>query len=1348
MASTDGIRFQRPIGAPADTNELEYVAALHQTELKDIRVNGTVNAKDIRNYLTSRHGVYVDHTVLEKRIIKELCGTFVPEDDQSSQFTPKKNQGDEEPQAMMDLCQMVALLCIPFLRQEDINEAAKGNNPLTHGMAENVMKLILEELELNGVDITQFRAVDENFETGTRITPKLVQDMLETYGEYHVPQDILKEMVRACGENNTSGSKDDDGSGSDSSNNDSDDEESQIPNLKTQKSGDQAVIMWNKDSFQRALTADIQLYQPSFEKQQTTILADVRSIDRDKNRPQDDDNIPMQSTFNTAPSIDQAAEQYRSFLWMILLWISFLLYYMCYVFDRNGVVSFTGCSESNAFGCNAASAVVNCLTVFAQFGISGSLYIILGSLGNSSKHKDELGSQKASTGLGILVAMGVVASATIVPNFIEGKVFVWDIVKVDGWEALYWGTFALGVLLIMLQFIRLVDNFVGVGALGKGGVIRTEQSIKDAATKKVNVMMDNAMLLHVTPMIAGQKPKGGKGWRFPAKHASEIVIKHASDLHEEKDSKKLHYRDGTNIEALTGGDGSERALRHYKAMRDVTETVGGILWAYERMADGRLFDEEGIWFSARLMTSNAVQWMVVAAIAVTYVVAWAWFEEQKANTVAVGQRRLEEETKQEDSLREYIMEYERALQKKQRHERQLQRHERRQRLHRRLQYIQPVNSTHYSIAGQAGTFPNLIYDINSTHFTDGTTTWPYATNSHNGTHVFDKYFAYNETGFTDGNRFYPYASFATNGTHISNGEYLFDGTTIMALPGNSAVNNVEDWEFRVGLSVGLAAALAATIGIAVVFMPSMVSTVLKFRSGVFKSLRGNDTFQQLRESPARVTGLLGSAIWGSVFTGFFCAFFAGGISFLSVWSETRSTALRIYALLIGVVAIWFVNFLATRLFRDLYVSFFYRRHPAAVNFINVLLESSNLPLAIGLMFLRSVKLLAVTICYIGRIDVPTFAPGVGYVGSMPLDSEHFGFKNDLLIHEAHRHPYMERLGLVYLMKLYHGKSFGSRAGAYWRMLFVLALMPHLRQYRIRHFEEKKPDRGDEDEDDNSHQPTVRLADDSSVMSLHGIELEVDVVKRANESLTKRNKDLKQSVEDLRARLRAANKEVAKLERRVERERTRSKAKKSGPSTVDGPRKAEQRSKVQQEVNDIDDDDETFKSESDHRKIGAASMQESMESREEFEDDFNSDTEEDTFSIAVAKERAKLEEQKRQSMLRDKTKGNTGPISLQSSFVSEYDEDFESEDDETEPLKEVLRGRSAEPPAEDKKASETSSSTSNVSPASQRRAAPDAETDDEFEDEFEEAKDESLTHLLKKNKAQKEAADRQARRDPD
>ena len=52
------------------------------------------------------------------------------------------------------------------------------------------------------------------------------------------------------------------------------------------------------------------------------------------------------------------------------------------------------------------------------------------------------------------------------------------------------------------------------------------------------------------------------------------------------------------------------------------------------------------------------------------------------------------------------------------------------------------------------------------------------------------------------------------------------------------------------------------------------------------------------------------------------------------------------------------------------------------------------------------------------------------------------------MHEAHRHPWAERLVTMYILKIRNGKEFGSRAGGCWRLIFVSALMPWLIGYRV------------------------------------------------------------------------------------------------------------------------------------------------------------------------------------------------------------------------------------------------------------------------------------------------------------
>jgi hypothetical protein len=93
--------------------------------------------------------------------------------------------------------------------------------------------------------------------------------------------------------------------------------------------------------------------------------------------------------------------------------------------------------------------------------------------------------------------------------------------------------------------------------------------------------------------------------------------------------------------------------------------------------------------------------------------------------------------------------------------------------------------------------------------------------------------------------------------------------------------------FQTAAAVALVAALVAILGIAIVYIPSFVSTVLKFRSGYFASLKGGEPFQQLRSNSNQVTTLLGNAFWGAAYSGFLAALLAGGIAFFALWSVSQ-----------------------------------------------------------------------------------------------------------------------------------------------------------------------------------------------------------------------------------------------------------------------------------------------------------------------------------------------------------------------------------------------------------------------------------------------------------------------------
>jgi hypothetical protein len=126
---------------------------------------------------------------------------------------------------------------------------------------------------------------------------------------------------------------------------------------------------------------------------------------------------------------------------------------------------------------------------------------------------------------------------------------------------------------------------------------------------------------------------------------------------------------------------------------------------------------------------------------------------------------------------------------------------------------------------------------------------------------------------------------------------------------------------------------------------------------------------------------------------------------------------------------------------------FYRIRPGAARVSSLALECWYFGLASSTALCRVLQFLLAAALWVGRIDVNFLAEDVNFLG-YGFDYVPSNFVKDLLVHEAHRHPYMERLAQMYLMKLKHPDTFGTRAGAAWRQLAVVALFPWMTQYRV------------------------------------------------------------------------------------------------------------------------------------------------------------------------------------------------------------------------------------------------------------------------------------------------------------
>lgn len=128
------VMFDRPIGAQADLNELEYVSTLHQTS-PALRANATVSALDITRYLKSRYGIIAEDETIQELVLglgggpvslkidEEEVGDSGYDEEESSGKKKKsiklkkRKKKDEDPMnhIFLDLAQLMTIITMPTI---------------------------------------------------------------------------------------------------------------------------------------------------------------------------------------------------------------------------------------------------------------------------------------------------------------------------------------------------------------------------------------------------------------------------------------------------------------------------------------------------------------------------------------------------------------------------------------------------------------------------------------------------------------------------------------------------------------------------------------------------------------------------------------------------------------------------------------------------------------------------------------------------------------------------------------------------------------------------------------------------------------------------------------------------------------------------------------------------------------------------------------------------------------------------------------------------------------------------------------------------------------------------------
>jgi len=264
---------------------------------------------------------------------------------------------------------------------------------------------------------------------------------------------------------------------------------------------------------------------------------------------------------------------------------------------------------------------------------------------------------------------------------------------------------------------------------------------------------------------------------------------------------------------------------------------------------------------------------------------------------------------------------------------------------------------------------------------------------------------------------------------------------------------------------GGAIALLMVMLLISVYYPSTVSSILKFRSGKLPSLHDPNfgRYRSIADTIYFNTGNMLYALAGSA-TLFFILF--AGIIFLTFWNPTKDFMLIVIAWGIGLTITVALKMILTMCCKSNYNIALYRKKPLSANLASLALECWFIGLGGGVMLARLTQFLLAAAFWIGRIDSQFLSDDVEVFGYR-FDTVPHKYISEILVHEAHRHPYIERLGAMYLMRLKYGEHFCTDAGAMWRNVFVLTLFPWLLKYR-----QGQDDDDDDDDDFGNVVPTV------------------------------------------------------------------------------------------------------------------------------------------------------------------------------------------------------------------------------------------------------------------------------------
>jgi len=547
-----------------------------------------LSAKDIRLFLSSRYGIQVTNQDVREGILKGLGdGSSSPVVDLDYYPGAQADEDDVVAEEMLDLMQIVALLIIPTLRKavesmngnDNNNENASGENNdniisrrelvgTPPGMIDYVLKMILHDATGSS--------------TPQRLDINLLKQIFTAYGEVEIAgnEELLQEMVECA----TPGGIICPPS-----------EKESVTESTTASSS----LLLDETTFARALTSDVQQYDIKNEIRQTTYYQDVFGIEsvnpfhenhNSFNKLKEDDvegaivpekiddfsKLPVERV-STAASIDITAGTHRSQILMVFLWATVLISFFSYAFSFSRMSGTRACqhagiiyvynltapwtSNREAMACEFVASIFIWLIFFFGMSLYGFVLVASASMGN------HLGSPLWKP----------VAGASVVLVYIILVAFLYHPKNVSE-VYLSFVSFGLGCITILFHLSHIFAILVSRGKrimkwikshprfrnMMTSSQVFAEMHIKHACSLKMAAMAQNAL---------------------------EIVRM------KEKENVALNTHFGQALDAYAK-TGKKYAI------------VGGFFWIWKRVLTNKVYEEDGIWISTRLIASNMAQFIV------------------------------------------------------------------------------------------------------------------------------------------------------------------------------------------------------------------------------------------------------------------------------------------------------------------------------------------------------------------------------------------------------------------------------------------------------------------------------------------------------------------------------------------------------------------------------------------------------------------------------------------------------------------------------------------------------------------------------------------------------------------